>query len=88
MNQNARLSPKAVSVALSGTLVAVFILCAIVQALVPSLALSHMWVSLFTTAPIGSASAWIEGILSNIVFGVIMGHIFAWIYNWVIGRKA
>ena len=83
-----RLSANAISIALSGTLVAVFVLCAIVQAIVPSLALSHMWVSLFTTAPIGSATAWIEGILSNLAFGVIMGHLFAWIYNWVIGRKA
>ena len=78
---NTRLSPTAAGLALSGTLVLVFVLCALVQVIVPDLPASHMWVSLFTAAPLGSGEAWLEGLASNLVFGFVAGWLFAAIYN-------
>ena len=83
-----KLSYKATGLALAGTLTSIFVLCAIVQTIAPGLQASHMWVSLFTAAPIGSATAWIEGIIANIVFGLVGGHLFAWIYNTVLAKRA
>jgi len=76
-----KLSYRATGVALAGTLTALFIICAVAQVIVPDLQLTHMWISLFTAAPIGSATAWIEGLIANIVFGLVGWHLFAWIYN-------
>lgn len=78
-----RLSMKGAGVALASTLVGLFVLCELVENIAPNLQASHMWVSLFTAAPIGTASAWIEGIIANLVFGLIGGHVFAWVYNRV-----
>lgn len=78
---NTRLSPTATGLALAGTLVIVFVLCALAQAVAPGLQASHMWVSLFTAAPIGSPEAWLEGGLSSLVAGFIAGWLFGAIYN-------
>ncbi len=76
-----RFNPLATGMALAATLATVFIVCALVQAIAPGIQASHMWLSLFTGAPIGSASAWIEGIVSSIVAGFIAGWLFGAIYN-------
>ncbi len=82
-----QLSRTAAGSALAATLVFIFVLCAIVQALVPSVQASHMWLDLFTAAPIGSPTAWIEGIVANAVFGFVGGYFFAWVYNTLASKK-
>jgi hypothetical protein len=76
------LSPLRAAIALSGTLVVAFVLCAIAQALLPGAAFSHMWLALFTAAPLGSVQAWVEGIIASIVVGFVLGWCFAHCYNW------
>lgn len=76
------LSPLRIGIALSGTLVVAFVLCAIAEALLPGAAFSHMWLALFTAAPLGSASAWIEGIVASAVVGFVLGYCFGHCYNW------
>jgi hypothetical protein len=44
----------ALGVATSVTLVVLYLLCAVVAMALPNIALSHAWLTLFTTAPIGS----------------------------------
>lgn len=83
-----RMSHGGAGIALATTLVAAFILCAIAQAILPGLQFSHMWLSLFTGAPLGSWEAWIEGILASAIVGLVAGHIFAHTYNWWVSRKA
>jgi hypothetical protein len=56
------LSPRT-AIALAGTLVVAFMLCAILQAILPAAQFSHMWLQLFTAAPLGSLQAWIEASL-------------------------
>ena len=82
-----RLSYGGSAVALTATLVAAFVLCAIAQVILPGAQFSHMWLQLFTAAPIGSVEAWVEGIIANVAFGLVAGHIFAFAYNWTVGRK-
>jgi Na+-transporting NADH:ubiquinone oxidoreductase subunit NqrE len=80
MNQH---NPIATGVALGITLVLVFIVCAIVQAIAPGVQASHMWINLFTAAEIGSASAWMQGLLSSAIAGFLGGVLFAFVYNKV-----
>lgn len=86
-NHTSRLSYSGSAVGLATALVVTFVLCAIAQAIVPGAQFSHMWVSLFTAAPLGSVQAWVEGIISNIVFGLVAGHVFAFAYNWMVARN-
>ena len=88
MNQNTRLLETAAGAGVAAALVVIFVLCAIVQAIAPSVQATHVWISLFTSAPIGSAAAWISGILSSAVGGFVAGWIFAWVYNLVSARTA
>ena len=81
------LRPSAVAIALAATLVVLFVLCAIAEVIVPAALLSHAWIGLFTTAPVGSARAWIEGIVASIVLGVVGGYIFAVTYNALGSRR-
>jgi len=75
------LNPGAAAIALAGTLIVLFVLCALAELAFPGPRLSHAWLNLFTTAPIGSVRAWLEGLLANLVFGGIAGALFAAIYN-------
>jgi hypothetical protein len=75
------LRPSAVAIALAVTLVVLFVLCAIAEVILPAAPLSHAWIGLFTTAPVGSARAWVEGIMASTVLGVVGGYIFAVTYN-------
>lgn len=68
--------------ALAATLVIAFVLCAIAQAVLPGLQFSHMWLALFTAAPLGSFAAWVEGIVASVIVGFILGYCFAHCYNW------
>lgn len=79
-----RINEVAAGAGIATALVVVFVLCAVVQAIAPSVQASHMWIALFTSAPIGSLVAWVSGIASNAVGGFVAGYVFAWKYNKVI----
>lgn len=76
------ISPVRSGVALAGTLIVAFVLCAIAQAILPGAQFSHMWLALFTSASLGSGLAWIEGIIASLVVGFVLGYCFAHCYNW------
>jgi hypothetical protein len=89
MNQTTlRLSKVSTGIALSTTLLVLFVLCAVVEVIFPGPQFTHVWISLFTASPIGSLSAWVEGIIANIVLGFIAGCTFACVYNYFVSRKA
>ena len=77
-----RMSPMKSAIALAATLFVAFVLCAIAQAVLPGAQFSHMWLALFTAAPLGSVQAWIEGLIASIVVGFVLGYCFAHCYNW------
>jgi hypothetical protein len=77
-----RLSIVRTGIALAGTLVVAFVLCAIAQMIVPGTQFSHMWLQLFTAAPLGSMQAWVEGLVASVVVGFVLGYCFAHCYNW------
>ena len=87
MENMARLSKVGVGVALSVTLVVAFVLFAIVQVILPGAQFSHMWLALFTAAPMGSIQAWVEGLIASVVVGFVLGWCFAHCYNWMANRK-
>ena len=76
------MSPVRSGIAFAGTLVVAFVICAIAQAILPGAAFSHMWIALFTAAPMGSGQAWIEGLIASVAVGFILGYCFAHCYNW------
>lgn len=81
------LSLSAAAVGLSLALVALFIVCAVVQLIAPNIQATHAWIGLFTTAELPSLRAWIEGILFSVVFGLIAGAIFVLGYNRIVMRN-
>lgn len=87
MENMTNLSPMRTAIALAGTLVVAFVLCAIAQAVLPGVQFSHMWLALFTAAPVGSLQAWIEGVVASAVVGFISGYCFGHCYNWVPTRR-
>jgi hypothetical protein len=46
-----------------------------------SLRLSHMFIELFTAAPVTSVNALAEGMCWSLVFGALTGFLLAWSYN-------
>ncbi len=87
MENTVHLSKLSAAVALATTLVVAFVLCAIAQLVLPGAQFSHMWLQLFTAAPLGSLAAWVEGIIASVVVGFILGWCFAHCYNWMAARK-
>lgn len=75
------LSPKGTGIALSITLAVLFALCAVVQYIDPGFQATHMWLTLFSAAELGSLRMWAEGILASLVMGAISGYVFAGAYN-------
>jgi S1-C subfamily serine protease len=80
------LSPSAAAVGLSVALIVLFVLCALAELVAPGLRVAHAWVGLFTTAPVQSLQAWIEGLVFSVVFGAIAGAVFALGYSATIRR--
>ena len=62
------------------TLSVLFALCWVATSIVP-VGPSHMYISLFTAAPINSLSALVMGGLAALISGSIGGAILAWTYN-------
>lgn len=75
------LLPTTTGVALAATLIVAYVLCAIAQIILPGAQFSHMWLQLFSAAPMGSGQMWVEGIIASAVVGFILGYVFAWFYN-------
>jgi len=85
ISQQTALTRPAVSVSrllVTGALTAViaFVLCWL-GTLVPFSSPTHAYISLFTTAPVQSAAALVEGGLWSVLFGGLVGGLFAIIYN-------
>lgn len=80
------LSMLGLAMAASAALIVLFVLCALVGVLFPSLQVTHAWVGLFTLVPVTSPQAWLEGIFFSLVFGIIAGAIVAAVHNAVAAR--
>jgi hypothetical protein len=68
---------------LTATFVVLFILCFLAALLFPNAELTHNWLSLYSTRPMGSAGQLIEGVIWNVVFAWIAAVIFGLVYNWL-----
>jgi hypothetical protein len=88
IHSTARLSPIAAAFGLAVALIVLFMICAIVQALVPGLQATHAWIGLFTAAEPGSLRAWIEGLMYSAAFGAVAGAVFVAAYNAMLSRTA
>jgi S1-C subfamily serine protease len=84
---NGTLSLSGAAVGLGVALVALFVICAVVQLIAPNIQATHAWIGLFTTAELPSLRAWIEGIVFSVVFGLVVGGIFALAYNRIVMRN-
>lgn len=79
----APLSPLATAFGLASALIVLFVVCALVQVVVPGLPATHAWVGLFTAEQTLSVRAWGEGIFYSAVFGALAGSVFVAVYNAV-----
>jgi hypothetical protein len=68
---------------LSAALVVLYVLCWLAVLVVPGLA--HGWLALFSTAPIGSGTGLIAGIISSAVAGWITAVVLGFVYNSLLG---
>ena len=75
-----RISALRLALAGAATLTILFVLCW-VGAVVWAGGLSHMFIALFTAAPVNSSLALGQGVCSAIVFGALTGIILAVSYN-------
>jgi hypothetical protein len=55
-------------------------------AALPSLNLSHGWINLYTTAPVSSIRALIEGVIWSVVIGWIIAIVLGPTYNKLAGE--
>jgi hypothetical protein len=80
------LSVRGLSLALGVALIVLFVLCALVELLLPGLPATHAWIGLFTLAPVTSPQAWLEGVFYSLVFGIVTGAVVAAVHNAVAVR--
>ena len=71
-------SYRAVGLGLTATFV---VLCFLAALLFPNAELTHNWLSLYSTRPMGSVGQLIEGVIWNAVFAWIAAVIFGVVYN-------
>ena len=69
-----------IALAAAATLAILFVLCWVGAVIWPA-GLSHMFVALFTGAPIDSWRALGQGLCAAVVFGALGGAILGWTYN-------
>jgi hypothetical protein len=82
-----RLSVLGAAIGVGVALVGLFLVCALVEAVVPDLPATHAWIALFTAADPSSMRAWLEGILYSAIFGALAGVLFGVSYNATLGRS-
>ena len=80
------LSLRAVGIALSTTLVVLYVGCFLSVLFLPMLPLSHQWLTLFTAAWPVSVAGLVQGIAINIVIGWVAAAAYVVTYNRVIRR--
>ena len=68
---------------LTATFVLLFVLCFLAALLFPNAALTHNWLNLYSTQPMGSEGQLTEGIIWNVVFAWIAAVVFGLVYNWL-----
>jgi hypothetical protein len=66
---------------LTATFVVLFVLCFLAALVFPNASLTHNWLGLFSTAPVGSAGQLIQGIIWNVLFAWIAAIVFGVVYN-------
>jgi cell shape-determining protein MreD len=66
---------------LTATFVVLFVLCFLAALLFPNAELTHNWLSLYSTRPMGSVGQLIEGVIWNVVFAWVAAVIFGLVYN-------
>ena len=71
----------ALGCALTATFVLLYVLCFLAAVLFPNAALTHAWLGLYSTAPVGSVRGLVEGIIWNVVFAWIAAITFGATYN-------
>jgi len=76
-----RAIPFALSFAVA--MIIAYALCVAAALVLPGLPLAHGWVALFTTAPMGSGTSWLEGIVGSTWFGLLLGLVVATTYNLI-----
>ena len=67
--------------ALTATFVLLYVLCFLAAVLFPNASLTHAWLALYSTAPVGSVRGLVEGIIWNVVFAWISAITFGVTYN-------
>jgi hypothetical protein len=75
-----RLNPERLAISAGLTAGVVFLLCW-VGTFLPFSSPTHVYISLFTSADVGSVPALLGGGLWSVLFGVLVGTIFALVYN-------
>jgi hypothetical protein len=76
-----KVSPTRIALAAAATLAILFVLCWLGAVIWPA-GLSHMFVALFTGAPVDSWVALGQGLCAAVVFGALGGAILGWTYNF------
>lgn len=78
-----------VRLALTGAIVAglFYALCWIGRLVLPVGPASHMYLQLFTSADLSSATALLQGLCWSVVFGLLIGALGAFVYNWLGGLE-
>jgi hypothetical protein len=67
--------------ALTATFVLLYVLCFLAAVIFPNASLTHAWLGLYSTAPVGSFRGLVEGMIWNVVFAWISAIAFGVTYN-------
>ncbi len=84
--EKSRLDLMAFGWALSGALVVLLVLCEAAAVILPGWQLTHAWLTLFSSAEVGSLRNLIDGVIASAIFGWITAAVLVTIYNRLVGR--
>ena len=84
--EKSRLDLMAFGWALSGALVVLLVLCEAAAVILPGWQLTHAWLTLFSSAEVGSLRNLIDGVIASAIFGWITAAVLVTIYNPLVGR--
>ena len=73
-------------IALSVTLVVIFVACTLAGMIFPAVPLAHGWLQLFSKAPLGSAQSWVDGFAGSIAFAWLTAIVLGLVYNRIVSR--
>jgi hypothetical protein len=76
-----RMNVVGLSFGMVATLAGLFVICWAAAVLFPAYQLAHGWISLFSTAPVDSTKALLDGVMASAGFGLVSALIFAPVYN-------